>query len=213
MENSGGSRLLLVIGIAVCALLAAGLAYGTGGAFTASDGVIDACANSVNGRLRLVQSGTLPAALTECKNGEIAISWNRAGPRGDTGLQGQVGPAGPTGSAVAYARVLADGSLDAQRSLNVTSSVRTAIGTSPLSAYCFDISVTVTNVAATTENTVFPTSPMPGMSPPPPGGFNMGPTEINATVVPEIAQGWSCPAGTDAAVAVPRAEVFYVAFN
>jgi hypothetical protein len=54
---------------------------------------------------------------------------------------------------------------------------------------------------------------MPGMPPPPPGTFGMGLVSINATVDTSIAEGWSCPAGTDAAVAMSGAFPFYVAFN
>jgi hypothetical protein len=109
--------------------------------------------------------------------------------------------------------VLPDGSLDANRSLNIVGVSRTSIGTSPLLAYCFDLPTSVNNVQATIENTIFPIAALPGMPPPPPGGFEMGPTEINATVIPDVAQGWGCPAGTDAAVAVTGARTFYVTFT
>jgi hypothetical protein len=188
---------------------ATGVAYATG-AVTSATTTIQACKNNVNGLLRVVSDASA------CRTDETAISWNVQGPQGPPGPQGEPGPQGPAGAAgtaVAYARVDGAGTLDTTRSLNIDSVTRVAIGTSPLSAYCFRLSVNPKNVVATVENTVFAQTPMPGMPPPPPGVFGMGLVSINATVDSSVAEGWSCPAGTNSAVAMSGAFPFYVAFN
>jgi hypothetical protein len=81
-----------------------------------------------------------------------------AGPKGDTGATGAAGAAGAPGpkgdtgapgSAVGYAYIKADGTLDATRSKNVNSVQKGTTG-----AYCLDTSVPVVNaVASANHNT------------------------------------------------------------
>ena len=57
------------------------------------DGRIQGCYNQQNGNLRVVSSAS------ECRNSEIAISWNQTGPAGASGATGPAGPSGATGPA------------------------------------------------------------------------------------------------------------------
>lgn len=66
----------------------------------AEENVIYGCANKTNGQLRVVSSPN------ECRQPEVAISWNvvgpqgpqgEIGPQGETGLQGPIGSQGPQG--------------------------------------------------------------------------------------------------------------------
>jgi hypothetical protein len=68
----------------VVALLSASPAF--------SQGTIVACANKNNGNMRLVGSAA------DCKNPEVAISWNSTGAPGAVGPAGPAGPAGPQGA-------------------------------------------------------------------------------------------------------------------
>ena len=88
--SKGVRRLALV---AVLALVGAGIAYG---AIPDASGVIHGCYSTKNGALRVVG----PAA--KCATGELALSWNQKGLKGDTGAagaQGPIGPQGPKGNA------------------------------------------------------------------------------------------------------------------
>jgi hypothetical protein len=67
------------------------------------------------------------------------------GAQGIQGLKGDKGDAGAPGSAVAYAFVKADGTLDTARSKNVASVTHPTTG-----AYCFDVTVPVVNAVAST---------------------------------------------------------------
>ena len=53
--------------------------------------VLDACVNSGNGMMRLVD------ATTVCHANETRVEWNQVGPQGPAGPTGSTGPAGPTG--------------------------------------------------------------------------------------------------------------------
>jgi hypothetical protein len=72
-------RALLLVSAAVIVLGAAGIAYATGLAFVGDDGVIQACANSANGNLRVLDPASNKAHLKKCTNGETAISWSQGG--------------------------------------------------------------------------------------------------------------------------------------
>ena len=61
---------------------------------TASADVIVACKAKTTGILRVVGSAA------ECRNSEVAISWNATGQSGPPGAQGAQGPAGPAGPGV-----------------------------------------------------------------------------------------------------------------
>jgi hypothetical protein len=62
-----------------------------------SDGVIHACYDETSGQARIVdpESGSPKG----CGKNEIALEWNRQGPKGEQGDVGPQGPAGPTGPA------------------------------------------------------------------------------------------------------------------
>jgi hypothetical protein len=70
-----------------------------------------------------------------------------AGPGGPAGPAGPAGQQGPSGSALAYAFVAANGTLDATRSKNVVSVTHPVTG-----FYCFDLAVTVNNAVASTNH-------------------------------------------------------------
>src|SRR4051812_49472590 len=86
------------IAIAAAALLgASGVGYALsatqGGKIAGSTTTISACANLVNGQLRLVSG---PA---DCNPSERFVTWNVTGPAGPTGPAGVAGRRGATGSA------------------------------------------------------------------------------------------------------------------
>lgn len=60
-------------------------------ALAADPPVIEACVNSGNSNLRLVDASTV------CHSNETRVSWNVAGSPGPAGPAGPVGPAGPAG--------------------------------------------------------------------------------------------------------------------
>lgn len=66
---------------------AAGLGVGVAVA-SGHDDAIHGCYNATNGNLRVAE---------ECREGEMAISWNEQGPEGAQGPIGPQGPAGPAG--------------------------------------------------------------------------------------------------------------------
>ena len=81
-----GVRVFVVAGLAVCAT--AGVAWAS-----IPDGetkVITGCFNKSDGVLRVIDK----QAGVKCKNSEVELSWNQAGP---TGPVGPVGPAGGAG--------------------------------------------------------------------------------------------------------------------
>jgi len=55
-------------------------------------GVIYACVNNNSGTIHIV------SATSACATGEVALSWNNAGPQGATGATGAAGPTGATGA-------------------------------------------------------------------------------------------------------------------
>jgi hypothetical protein len=133
------------------ALLALFLALG-GTTYAASTALIGrntvASPQVVNGSLK---------TLDLSKSARKALKGNRGlrglrglqGAKGATGAQGVQGATGAAGSAVAYARVNADGTLDAARSKGITAAMVTLQSTS---AYCFhDLPFTVNNTVATVQ--------------------------------------------------------------
>jgi hypothetical protein len=87
-----------------------------------ANGVIHGCYNANNGNTRIIDTAT-----SSCRNPEVAVQWGQQGPSGPAGqtgpqgAQGPAGPQGPAGTALAYAHVLADGTLDPdQSSANIT---------------------------------------------------------------------------------------------
>lgn len=83
-------RAVILVGAAVAAIAAAGVAYSSGG----GSGTLTACVNDTNGNMRLV------ASASDCRQHESAVTWNaegQTGATGPTGPQGPTGPSGPTG--------------------------------------------------------------------------------------------------------------------
>jgi hypothetical protein len=77
----------------------AGLVAGGGIASAAvpdADGVIHACFDATSGQARIVDPKT--GSPKGCGKNEIALDWNRQGPKGDQGEVGPQGPVGPAGS-------------------------------------------------------------------------------------------------------------------
>ena len=71
-------------------LVLAGAAYAGVTALTQAE-VIIACKSDSNGSIRIVDDAA------ECRNNEVALTWNTEGPEGPAGPPGPTGPAGPTG--------------------------------------------------------------------------------------------------------------------
>ena len=85
-----GTRLArAAIGALGLAVVAAGLAFAT---IPDASGVIHACYRPSHGPLRVVGYPT-----ERCGNSDHLLSWNRVGPRGLVGPQGDTGPQGPVG--------------------------------------------------------------------------------------------------------------------
>ncbi len=123
-------QLLAAVVGAVIASMLAGVAWA---AIPDAGGVIHGCYKKNQLALRVADSPS------DCKANEVAISWNQQGPKGDPGLigpagpkgdtgdkgdkgdtgdQGPQGPQGPAGTALAYAHVNANGTID-----NATSNI------------------------------------------------------------------------------------------
>src|SRR6059058_4556841 len=98
----------------------------TGGAIAAtggftSGGALRACVNEEGG-LRLLKAGK------RCKRGQKTVVWNQTGPAGAKGASGAPGAAGaqgaqggqgPQGTAIAFAHVTAEATLDRENSSGV----------------------------------------------------------------------------------------------
>jgi hypothetical protein len=128
-----------------------------------------------------------------------------AGPKGDTGATGQQGPKGDAGSALAYAHVFANGSLDPARTRNVLSVTRPTAG-SQTGRYCIDLlsGIVPHNVVATLERVVDAA-----------GNDLVTDDTVLATITPNA----QCAGAEDASVLVfdtgegREDEPFYVVFN
>lgn len=202
-------RLLLLVASVTVLVASGGVAYAT---IPDPLGVIHGCFGP-SGLLRIVDDAG------SCHDPETAISWSQTGPpgpqgeqgpQGEPGAQGLPGPPGAPGSAgppLAYARVLADGTIDSGRSSsNVLAVVKSAVtgtaGSTPL--YCFQLEVTPNTVAVTVEDSRSGS------------GFFSIPA-VNATVLPALAADFGCEGGSEAAVAIAGAGAggrpFYITFN
>lgn len=99
-----------------------------------------------------VKNGSLQSA--DFKTGQLPKgatgATGPAGPVGVAGPAGAAGAAGAPGTALAYAHVNADGTLDAANSKGVTGSL---IGTDP-GRYCFNLSFTPKNIITSAERVV-----------------------------------------------------------
>ena len=91
-----------------------------------SNGVFHGCVDNRTGLVRVVRSASsCHRAHGHGKHrdaGELAVSWNQQGRLGLPGQNGAAGQNGAPGGALAYAHVLADGSVDPVNSKNVSSS-------------------------------------------------------------------------------------------
>jgi len=124
-----------------------------------------------------------------------------AGSQGPAGPQGTAGPAGAPGSALAYARVTADGKLDAANSKNVALVSSVALG-AKARLFCFYLRNLAISNAVATPNSDGSNSPILTSS-------------VLSTGAPLAAQ---CGANDDAAVVYRTlgdagSWAFYVAFN
>jgi hypothetical protein len=96
----------MIVALVVAFAAATGFAVA---AIPSRSGVIHACYKKKGGALRVVSS------TKNCHRGTRKLSWNQKGAkgsRGSTGAQGIAGKTGDPGTAVAYARVAANGSLE-----------------------------------------------------------------------------------------------------
>ena len=136
LQSLSRRRLLVVVTCVLVAVSAGSIAYAS---IPDGLGVIHGCYAKSSGALRVIDS-----AVGSCKATESQLSWNQQG------LEGPGGPAGPQGSAVAYAHVLQDGTIDFARSKNV-SIPDAALPAAAQGFYCLRASVPVSNVMATPE--------------------------------------------------------------
>lgn len=142
----------------------------------------------------------------------VAALRGKKGPAGRVGLAGPVGATGPKGEPgwLAFAHVLADGTIDRARSTENVLAVTKAIvaGTVSVQLYCFDLAVTTKNIVVTAEDTTV-------ALPPPMQGVGIHDPTINATIDPAVIARFGCVSGTDAAVVsgVGTGEPFYALFN
>jgi len=139
-------RRLLVLGAVASVAIVAASVYGYGALADTSQSYSACLKNGVLSNV--VIDGTGPAPV--CPHSAVLIGWSQSGPQGPsgaTGQTGQTGATGPAGSAVAYAHVGFDGTVDASRSKNITQ----AMVTHPQpGVYCFDnLGFTPKNVVAT----------------------------------------------------------------
>jgi hypothetical protein len=122
--------------------------------FLALGGTSLAAASFINGKQ--IKPNSIPknrlthSAIASLKGARGARGGQGAtGPRGATGVQGVKGDTGAAGSAVAYAHVNDNGTLDAANSKNVLSSRYDYGG--PGYLYCVQVAVPFKNVVATTD--------------------------------------------------------------
>ncbi|MBS1879215.1 MAG: hypothetical protein JST31_06865 [Actinobacteria bacterium] len=94
------------------------------------------------GTRQLKKEAVTPAKLSKKAKSTLT------GPAGPQGAAGATGPQGPAGSAVAYARIEANGTLDAGASKNITSASLSSI----TGVYCITPSVTVHSIEVTTPH-------------------------------------------------------------
>ncbi len=87
------SRFAIVGGVTLAALGGVSAAQA---AVPGSDGVITACYNTTNGNVRIIDI----ARTTTCLSGELKVTWNQKGVKGDTGAVGPQGPRGVQGPGV-----------------------------------------------------------------------------------------------------------------
>jgi hypothetical protein len=84
------------LGVGSIAAICLALLMGTAAlaAIPGAGGVITGCYSKKDGKLRVIDA----QAGKKCAKGEVALSWNQAGPQGLAGPAGPQGPAGPSGT-------------------------------------------------------------------------------------------------------------------
>jgi hypothetical protein len=157
--------------------------------FVALGGTSYAAATLINGKL--IKPHTIAKnRLTNAAIKQLKGNRGPAGPAGSAGPQGPAGPAGPAGppgaagSAVAYAHINADGTLDAAHSKNVSASSNVGTG-----VYCATVTVNVVNATSTVDT---------GGN----GGFFGFSSVVLAGQDPSGFIGALCPAGSNVIVGV-----------
>jgi Collagen triple helix repeat (20 copies) len=137
------------------ALLALFIVLGGGSAYAAATLVPRNSVGSpqvINGSLQTKDLSRKARAALKGNRGPRGFA-GAQGARGATGAQGAqgakgaTGAQGPAGTALAYAWVAADGTLDAARSKNVVSVTHPVTG-----FYCFDLGVTAVNAMAVPQH-------------------------------------------------------------
>ena len=86
-------RRRMVVVAAVCVAMFAVFTVAIRASIPAPNGVITACYERENGKLRVIDS-----AVTTCKYEETKLTWNQIGPQGPQGIQGPQGVPGPVGA-------------------------------------------------------------------------------------------------------------------
>jgi hypothetical protein len=171
----------------VIATLALVLAVGGGSAIAASQ-----FGKETIGSRAIKKESIGPGKLNQAAKAALEGPAGAKGPAGPGGPAGPAGPAGAPGSALAYAHVKADGTLDTANSKNVGASKLTA-GTG---YFCVNASVPVQNVIATPADTIVGRQIMVGFD----DFFTSCPD--NAAIVQ-----------TFDATGKPTASAFYIVFN
>ncbi len=192
-----------------------GTTYAATGGLTGG-GKLQACVNE-NGGLTLLKSGK------KCKKGQRTIAWNMTGPGGAAGAkgvagapgaagaqgaQGGQGSQGAAGSAVAYAHVEMNGTLDTANSSGVVDARLSPI--SPKGVYCVYGNFTAHVATATVTY---------GESP---GQYVVSEAVVNGIYVPALCPSSSTGAPAKAVILVrdftnenapPSEAGFYITFN
>jgi ethanolamine utilization microcompartment shell protein EutS len=171
---------------------------------TSSDGTITACVAKKSGAVKVVAAGK------KCPKGTRTLTWNQTGRPGAQGPPGTPGAAGPPGTALAYAHVLANGTLDLAHSKGVNGISKLCIVPCTVThgesaAQCFDLATSAANGVVTTA----PEGPF----------WAVATVQVPAPVAEGINVG--CPADyADAEVFTvklgsgePKPNAFYVVFN
>lgn len=120
--------------LAVLVLLIAGTAAASATDGRAATNRLTGCRNTAAGTLDQVKAGLLPLGGA-CGPGEVAVTWNKTGPRGPEGPQGAQGPPGLAGAAGATGATGAPGA-DGVSGYQIVTVAVTAAGEVSVSRSC-----------------------------------------------------------------------------
>jgi hypothetical protein len=196
----------LVLACVAVLLAAGGVATGATGSGSQNARKIVACADQDTGVLRI-------ATKDHCPKDARRVAWKLngspgpAGPQGENGLDGVDGQPGSdgadgadgaAGSALAYAHVNPDATLDTARSKNVTSV--TKLSGASAGVYCLEVAVPVANVVATLDGNV------------------ADDVSVRPIIRASLTSAAGCPPGTDVSVRIVDetasvSKPFFVALN